>query len=321
MRRTLKVALGLVLAAAAAGCQPTSEATYSDDAVGVEVAPTPPHAPAAPAAGETPAAPSGMTPPSPVTPVTPAAPTPQAARIAYVYRYGLELPVDQVPALMTRHEQACVTAGPAVCQVIGSETNRRGRDQLTAQLEIRATPAFITAFRARLGGDAEQAGGRVAQSTTESEDLTRSLVDTEARVRALATLRDRLQQLLATRSAPLDQLLATERELARVQGELDATRSALEVMRGRVATSRLTIQYAAMGRLAPDSAFRPVSAALSNALTVFMSGLAALILVFAGVLPVLLVGAPVVWLILRRRRARAQRLAASREAQSPPRAE
>jgi hypothetical protein len=318
MRRTLKVALGLVLAAAAAGCQPTSEATYSDDAVGVEVAPTPPHAPAAPAAGETPAAPSGMTPPSPVTPVTSA---PQAARIAYVYRYGLELPVDQVPALMTRHEQACVTAGPAVCQVIGSETNRRGRDQLTAQLEIRATPAFITAFRARLGGDAEQAGGRVAQSTTESEDLTRSLVDTEARVRALATLRDRLQQLLATRSAPLDQLLATERELARVQGELDATRSALEVMRGRVATSRLTIQYAAMGRLAPDSAFRPVSAALSNALTVFMSGLAALILVYAGVLPVLPVGPPLVSLILRRRRARAQRLAASREAQSPPRAE
>ena len=312
MRRTLTVAFGLVLAATAAGCQPTSEATYSDDAAGVEHAPTPTHPPAVPTAGETAGAPSAKAPPSPV------APTPQAARIAYAYRYGLELPVDQVPALMTRHEQACVTAGPAVCQVIGSESNRRGRDQLTAELEIRATPAFVAAFRARLVGDAEQVGGRVARSTTESEDLTRSLVDTEARVRALTTLRDRLQQLLATRSAPLDQLLATERELARVNGELDATRSALEVMQGRVATSRLTIRYTALGQLAPDSAFRPVSNALSSALAVFMSGVAALILVFAGALPFLIVGVPLVWMIQRwRQRARARRVAAQRAAEPP----
>jgi hypothetical protein len=311
MRRIWTTALGLVSAMVVAGCQPASEKTYSDDTANLEIiAPAPAGfpapAPAAPAeAAAAPPAPSGERPS-----VTP---SPEAARIAYVYRYGLELPVAQVPTLVARHEQACVAAGPAVCQVVGSRSQRFGRDQLTAQLEIRATPAYVAAFRARLGGDAEAAGGRVAQQATDSEDLTRAMVDTEARVRALTTLRDRLQQLLATRSAPLEQLLATERELARVQGELDASRSTLEVMRTRVATSRLIVEYTALGQLAPDSAFRPVSDALSNALAVFMTGVAALILFFSGALPFLIVGFPLVWLILRwRRRVRAEQLAAKR---------
>ena len=307
MRTRLMTVCGLALTATAAGCGPDgAERSYSDGGVDMELA-----APREAAADASAAAPAAA--PSPDAAPPPAAV--QAASIAYIYRYGLELPVDRAPELMSRHEQACVSAGPAVCQVIGSQSSRYGRDELTARLEIRATPAFLTAFRARLAGDAEGAGGRVAMAATDSEDLTRALVDTEARMQALSTLRDRLQQLLATRSAPLEQLLATERELARVQGELDAARSTLEVMRTRVATSRLIIDYRAAGQLAPDSAFRPVSDALDSALTVFMSVVAALILFLAGALPFLIVGAPLVWLLLRwRARRREQRLAAKREA-------
>lgn len=309
----MKTILFSVAAAAlvVTGCSaPQREVPYSDDAVDVELIQPRPGVAEAPAAEAVmaPAA-DAAAPAAAESPPPTVTPTPQSARIAYVYRYGLELPVDRVPALMSRHEQACVAAGAAVCQVIGSRSQRYGRDDLTAQLEIRATPAWVTAFRARLGQDAEGAGGRVALQATDSEDLTRGLVDTEARVRALTTLRDRLQQLLANRSGPLEQVLATERELARVQGELDATRSALEVMRTRVDTSRIVVQYSALGRLAPDSAFTPVSDALSSALAVFMTGVAALILFVAGALPFAAVGVPLVWLILRwRRRVRDRRL-------------
>lgn len=312
MRTRLMTVAGLALTAAMAGCgQPGHGVANSNESVDMELAVP---SEAAATADAAPAAPMAAPPPAAGGTASTNAPPPpapvQAASIAYVYRYGLELPVDRAPALMSRHEQACVAAGPAVCQVIGSESNRYGRDQLTAQLEIRATPAFMTAFRARLAGDAETAGGRVAMAATDSEDLTRALVDTEARLRALTTLRDRLEQLLATRSGPLEQLLATERELARVQGELDASRSTLEVMRTRVATSRLIISYTAEGQLAPDSAFRPVTDALDNALAVFMSVVGALILFLAGALPLLIVLVPLAWLGLRwRRRIRAERLA------------
>lgn len=162
MRKTATAGLCLLLATTAAGCgQPAGEIANSNDAVNLEIA-----APAADVAAPPPASAAPATPASAAAEqsTTAPAPAPQAARIAYVYRYGLELPVEKAPALMARHEQACTAAGPAVCQVIGSSSSRYGRDQLTAQLEIRATPAFIAAFRRRLAGDAEAAGGRIAQA-------------------------------------------------------------------------------------------------------------------------------------------------------------
>lgn len=226
-----------------------------------------------------------------------------APRIAYVYHYGLEVPVDRAPGLMARHEQACTSAGAAVCQVIGSDTTRIGRDDLTSRLEIRATPAFITRFREALADDAREAGGRVAQSSTESEDLTRSLVDTEARLRAQTTLRDRLQGLLATRSGSLEDLLKVETELARVQGEIDAQQSMMAEMRTRVATSRLSIEYRSAGQLAPDSAFRPVVEAVQGAFAAMMATVGVLITILAVFIPIALIATPIGWFILRRRRA------------------
>ena len=280
----------LIWAAAASalltGCQDASR-QYADESVDVAlIEPAPP----ADAAASAPTAATNA-----ATPVV-------APSIAYAYRFGLELPAEAAPKMMARHEQACIAAGASACQVIGSNSSRVGRDSVEARLEMRATPAYVARFRAALDGEARGAGGRVAQQAVESEDLTRQLVDTEARMRAMETLRDRLQQLLATRSGPLEQLLQVERELARVQGELDATRSALAVMRTRVQTSRLDVTYSAAGQLAPDSAARPVVDALNSASYAFMSSLGVLILFIASVLPVLMVGAPLIWLLWRWRR-------------------
>jgi hypothetical protein len=280
----------LIWAAAASalltGCQDASR-QYADESVDVALMEPAPPADAAASA--------------PTAAASNAAPV-VAPSIAYAYRFGLELPAEAAPKMMARHEQACIAAGASACQVIGSNSSRVGRDSVEARLEMRATPAYVARFRAALDGEARGAGGRVAQQAVESEDLTRQLVDTEARMRAMETLRDRLQQLLATRSGPLEQLLQVERELARVQGELDATRSALAVMRTRVQTSRLDVTYSAAGQLAPDSAARPVVDALNSASYAFMSSLGVLILFLASVLPVLLVGAPLIWLLWRWRR-------------------
>jgi hypothetical protein len=278
MRYGWIAAAGLVVLA---GCGPSGNGqTYSDDAVALEMV-----APPAPGAAQ----------PVP-TPTT-------APSIAYVYRYALELPAAGTAGLMSRHEQDCAAAGPAVCQIVGSDSSRSGRDSLTAHLEIRATPVWIARFRSGLAGQAEAAGGRIASSGTESEDLTRQLVDTEAQLGAKTTLRDRLQQLLATRNGSLEELLKVERELAEVQGEIDATRSGLAVMRTRVATARLNIDYRSEGQMAPDSVFQPVVGALNGALSAFMITAGALITIAAFALPIALIAIPAGWWFLRRRRA------------------
>lgn len=287
----------LTIAAAAvllAGCEQGE--VYSDQAVSAEPVAME-LAPPSPAGS-----PQNVSVPSPR--VTPSATAP---RMAYAYRYELELPAERTANLMGRHEAACVAAGAATCQVIGTETMRLGQDTAVSQLTLRASPAWIAGFRARLSGEAEAAGGRVVSSATESEDLTRALVDTEARLRAQTTLRDRLQTLLATRSGSLEELLKVESELARVQGEIDAEQSNLAVMRTRVATSRLTISYVAEGQLAPDGTFRPVQDAVDGAIGAFMTSVAALIWVFAFMLPLALIVVPLVWWGLKRRKAKINR--------------
>lgn len=310
MRGIMMTTVGLAAALALAGCD-APEGGHADAAADIEMV-MPSTSVVAEAAS--PAAPIRIAPPVNPAQLPGAAPAMapvQPSQIAYVYSYGLELPASRAPELMRRHEQACVAAGPAVCQVIGAETSRYGNDAVSARLELRAAPAFLNRFRAGLEGDAEKAGGWLAMASTSSEDLTRQLSDTEARLRALSTLRDRLLQLLATRSAPLDQLLATERELARVQGELDATTSALAVMRTRVAMSRVTVDYQAQQQFASDGVFSPVANALKGSLRAFMGTLGVLIYAIAMLAPLGLLLSPLLWLGLRWRKRRTDRKAAA----------
>jgi hypothetical protein len=116
-------------------------------------------------------------------------------------------------------------------------------------LEVQATAPWIARFRA--GAEAKAAGGRLDGAQVQSEDLSRSIVDTEAAVRAKAALRDRLQQLLADQPGKLSDVMDVEHELTQAQTDLDATQSELAVMRTRVATSKLAIAYNAVGLGSP----------------------------------------------------------------------
>ena len=241
------------------------------------------------------------------TPPSPDVAEAQVPQLAYAYSYTLETPTNEIAALAARHGQACIQAGAQRCQVIGSSTQSYGRDERRATLEIRAEPGWLTGFRNGLAADARTADGRIADSSTTSEDLTRAIIDTEAHLRAKTALRDRLQTMLATRDGNLQSVLEVERELARVQGEIDSATSTLQVMRARVSMSRLTMTYQSQGVLAPDSAAAPLQAALNNALGVFMTGLASIITVLAFALPFLLVLGPILWFVLRARRRRTAR--------------
>ncbi|MFN4287687.1 MAG: DUF4349 domain-containing protein [Brevundimonas sp.] len=235
------------------------------------------------------------------------APAP-ATRMAYAYNYGLSLPAARVSTLMQQHEAACVGAGPGQCELLRVDTRQIGRDHVQGSVEFRGSPAFVARFRSGLASEVEAQNGRIEHQGVEGEDLTRSMIDTEARITALTALRDRLQQLLATRQGSLQELLEVQRELARVQGELDAARSSMQTLGTRVATSRVNISYTSAGQIAPDSALRPLQRALEQSLQTFTSSLGLLILVLAAILPLALIVVPIAWLLIhRRKRARPRR--------------
>ena len=258
-------------------------------------------APAAAAADAAASAPA-----SPPSPAETAAPSPTIAvsipMMAYSYRYGLEAPAAAVPQLLKAHEAACAAAGPAVCQMVGQSIRNTGRDRVYGELSLRAAPGWLARFRQGLDGQAKAAGGRVVENTTESEDLTRQIVDTEAALRSKTTLRDRLQSVLATRPGKLSDLLEVERELARVQQEIDATQSGLAVMRTRVATSALTITYRSEAVLAAEGVWAPLASAFGDVVGIIVGVLAGLVRLAALLLPFALLIGLVAWLFRGRLR-------------------
>ncbi len=281
---------------AAAGCERSAEQGYGgeDEAFGgtaadaitvtgsrVAAAPPPPPSPSERGQGQAPASETVQ------------------AMLAYRYATALELPAEVLAQTHDGHARACLAAGPRVCQVISASVNDPDGQRPSAYLELRAAPAWLVTFRAGLESEAEEAGGRITSDQTSVEDLTANIVDAAARLNARTTLRDRLQTLLETREGDLGELLQVERELARVQEQLDAQASVLAALRQRVDTSTLSLSYQPRREIVEADQFNPIMAALGEVGDVFSEAVGNVILVIAALIPWLILIIPVGWLLLR----------------------
>ena len=249
----------------------------------------------------------GLQAPTRETQVSTSQPGDPVSYLAYAYGIGLELPGDRLIGVMDGHAAACRDAGLRVCQVVASTRNGDPSTGLRGALSLRAEPQWLQRFMTTVKSDAIGAAGRVTSQSTSTEDLTRVIVDTEATLRAKRALRDRLQQLLATRPGSLTDLLGVERELARVQGEIDSSESSLAVTRTRVVMSALTIEYASSARGVAGGLFEPLRHAFSDFIVAVVESSATLVTVVGALLPWVVVLTLAVWLLIRRRR-RARRL-------------
>jgi Domain of unknown function (DUF4349) len=259
--------------------------------------------------------PSPPPPPAPMAgerlPTQPSGPAP-VLFLAYSYQMGLELPSARFDAVMAAHVKACQDAGPRLCQLIGSSRSGDPDAYMTGYVNLRAEPAWLRTFMTSVARATEEAGGRIKSQTTSTEDLTRAIVDTEANLRAKTTLRDRLQRLLASRPGRLSDLLEVERELARVQAEIDSTQSNLAVMRTRVAMSELTLNYETSPQALRGNTFEPLANAFANFVGYVIGGVAAIVTLIAVALPWALLIWLLAWLALVIRKRRGGRFFAPR---------
>ncbi|MEM9421355.1 MAG: DUF4349 domain-containing protein [Pseudomonadota bacterium] len=215
--------------------------------------------------------------------------------LAYQYHASLRLPGDQVAAIAKTHEARCVAAGPKTCQVISSSTTNNGPNHVYANLDIRAAKSWMTPFREGLAQEADAAKGNLAAMSATAEDLTRSITDTAARLEAQKTLRARLIKLLERDTDKIGDLLQIERELARVQGEIESAQSYLRALNARVAMDRMTLNYEAIPKAISTGTTSPLVDAFRDFLGVLSSSLAMVIIFIAGAVPWIVVGIPVLW--------------------------
>jgi hypothetical protein len=145
--------------------------------------------------------------------------------------------------------------------------------------------------------------GEVTSETTDAADITDQYVDTEARLASAQQLEKRLLELATARNGTIDQVLAVERELARVRGEIEGYQGHLRQWSDQVALSTLTIELLTRGAELPDQAPPSFGSQSSSTLRASLTALrdfaswAAIMLI--ALLPWLIVAVPV-YLVLRR---------------------
>jgi hypothetical protein len=84
--------------------------------------------------------------------------------------------------------------------------------------------------------------GDVTGETTNAADITDQYVDTEARLASDQQLEKRLLELATEKNGNLEQILAVERELARVRGEIESFQGHLKLWNDQVSLSTLTLE-------------------------------------------------------------------------------
>ena len=147
--------------------------------------------------------------------------------------------------------------------------------------------------------------GKVESVASTAQDVGEEFVDVTARATNARRLEERLISLLATRTGKLEDVLAVERELARVREELERYEGRLRYLKTRVATSTLTITvHERLPLLSTTPGQNVVLDAFKDAWRNFVRLVAAFIASLGVLIPLAAIGVAA-WLVRKRyRRAR-----------------
>ena len=243
-----------------------------------------------------------------------AALVPQTApKIAYSYGYRFKIPAARLAAVQERHLQLCRDLGEARCRIVSMRHNEQGRgrgaeaaagqDVQAAALELQIATTLAARFGQQLTASAGEAGGETVDRQIAADDVSRQMVDSEARIRTRETLIRRLSALLETRSGNIDQAVAAERAINQAQEELDAARNWLAETRGRVIMSQVAIVYEPDGD--PVTPARgPFAGSFEQIGAITVNSLAALLLILGAMLPWAVLGLGLFYLARWHRRRR-----------------
>ncbi len=206
-------------------------------------------------------------------------------QIAYAFDLGFRLAGEDIVALQQEHADMCEALGPMNCRIVQMSSSGEVGEDIRGELQLAVASDKARGFAKVLSGAAKEAGAEAFRANLQGEELSKNIVDTEARLRSRIALRDRLLATLETRKGKVEELVEAERGIAMVNEEIDAAQSWLREQKGRVAMSRMTVSYETAN---PGGSFLdPIEGAISALGAIFGVLIAVLIVIGAIVGPLL----------------------------------
>lgn len=199
--------------------------------------------------------------------------------VSLIIRFGdARIEVAEIRAAVTQLRELAQRVGGHVA----NSSYQGGRDEIkAATLELKVPAARYDEAVAAL-----DRVGRVEYVNSRAEDAGEEYADASARLANGRRLEERLLALLTSRTGKLDEVLAVERELARVRGEIEQIEGRLRYLRTRAALSTLTVTvHEPEPLLGGRPGENPFTDALQRAWRNFVGLLAGLIAALGIILP------------------------------------
>ena len=207
-------------------------------------------------------------------------------------RHRLEI-ITSESDLQKSWESAIAFCATIQCEVTSSGiTARTSYSVPSGHMSVRVVPEDLGKLLADL-----QKLGRIAQHTTEREDKTAMVVDTDARIKNLTTFRDNLRTMLTKPSATVNDLVEIQKQLTDTQSELDSEAAQRKVLSNE--TEKIAVEISFRVETSSGSGFAQIRDALREAGSVLADSTSSLITTIVAVIPWLVLIVPGVWLLIK----------------------
>jgi Domain of unknown function (DUF4349) len=222
--------------------------------------------------------------------------------LAVRHKLIVEAPGAEVPKSL---DSVIAFCGTIQCEVISSNiTSLTGDSAPSGSVSLRVRPGDVDKLIAFVGKQ-----GKIAQRTTETEDKTTIVVDTDAKIKNLTDFRDTLRKMLGRPGVSVKDIVEIQEKLADAQAQLDSEAAQRKILANETEKVAIEIDFRAERTAGSVSAFRPIGEALRESASVLAESVASLITAVVAVIPWLIVIVPggwflmTVWRRVRRKRA------------------
>ena len=208
-------------------------------------------------------------------------------------RHKLEVVTSQ-SELQESWESVLKFCGTIRCEVVSSSiTVKTGASEPSGVIQLRVVPEDLAKLLADVEND-----GKLGQHTTEREDKTLRVIDTEARIKNLTAFRDNLRGMLGKPSASVRDLVEIQKQLTDTQAELDSEAAQRKVLANETEKVAVEISFH-VASSGGAGALGQIWNALSESGSVLADSTASLITVIVAVIPWLVLIIPAFWLLRR----------------------
>lgn len=126
------------------------------------------------------------------------------------------------------------------CEALGCDLLQSSISENYANLNARIAPEKLNEFLKYIG----RGGGKIFSHSVSADDKTLEYVDTDARLKNMEALRDKLTKLLeTTKETDLKALLEIQKQLSDTQAQIDSAKSTLKYLSSITDMVTLQINY------------------------------------------------------------------------------